>query len=357
MGMGYFFARRYDGLRRWWTRRAPEEHERQLLRLYWNRAELKKALAVLQDEQLVLQNKIKQHEGATRRSEEQLRQLQAHLGEPDAGAHALVYFQLRALWAAGTTRLNGFSDELRRQQEERERRRHQSACEAQRAAELAELDERLSNARAIADTLQSRLHVLEQRRLELRAFWHYFERRDLAREIGSLRSKWEQPATEITDLSDERASLSSTLLPEFPGLSVEGRRIVNTATIAFAEFLVACLPNRGLALLAKKAMAIEVYDAAYGSRAEQTQTMMQIATAFAAFADVERHLTALKEPTERLRARALYRSTGDTVPTPESVGEVAEHNSEQRAGNRDREVAKLNVLAEDCWSLGQCLLK
>ena len=44
--------------------------------------------------------------------------------------------------------------------------------------------------------------------------------------------------TLVTDLSDDRANLEETPPPEFSGISIDGRRVVNTAVIAYAQQLV-----------------------------------------------------------------------------------------------------------------------
>jgi hypothetical protein len=351
-----FLSKRWDALQRWWHRRAHEEHEQQLMQLYWNRAELKKELAALQEQQAALSDKAKNHEGAVRRADEQINLLQAHLGNPEVGPHALTYFQLRAVWKAASEKLAHFNGHLRREQEERERRRHSAEWEARRAAQLAELDAQQVNAQSAAEALESRVMLLESRLEKLRALWHYFKRRKLGQELATLREEWELAATAVTDLSDERVELASLPLPEFPGISLEGCRIVNTATIAYAEFLVTRLPHLGLAPLTKQAMLLQVYDAFCGSSAEYTRVMSLIKAALATIADLDRQLPALKEPTERIRGRALYRSTEDTVPLAESIGDVL-WEEPLPAGTLDRKHTKLNVLADDYWSVGQLMLK
>src|SRR5688500_18249582 len=77
--------------------RPPADDER-LLQLYWNRAELKKELSRLQDERHKLLEQLKNHEATFVRHSEQLLHLEEFLGNPETGAHALVYFQLRSLW-------------------------------------------------------------------------------------------------------------------------------------------------------------------------------------------------------------------------------------------------------------------
>ena len=44
--------------------------------------------------------------------------------------------------------------------------------------------------------------------------------------------------TLVTDLSDDRTNLEETPPPQFRGISIDGRRVVNTAVIAYAQQLV-----------------------------------------------------------------------------------------------------------------------
>jgi hypothetical protein len=351
-----FFTERWHFLRRWWAGDAHEEHERQLMQLYWNRAELKKALAAAQAENDALVDKVKNHEGAVRRAEEQIDLLQAHLGNPVIGPHALIYFQLRAVWKVASDRLTRFSTNLKREQEERERRRHSAEWQARRAEQIAELEASLTVAQSAAGSIELQIVALERDLEKVRALWHFFKRRELLRQLAGLRAEWEEAARQVTDLSDEHVELVSLPLPEFPGMSLEGCRIVNTALIAFTEFLVTRLPHRALAAVARQSITLQVYDAFFGTVAEYTRVMELTKAALAVYADIDRNLAALKEPTERIRGRALYRSTEDTVPLPESIGDVVWEET-LPAGTLSAKVNKLNVLTDDCWSIGQHLMK
>jgi chromosome segregation ATPase len=88
--------------------RQPEQDER-LLQLYWNRAELKKELTRLQDERMKLLEQLRNQETATARAKEQVQVLEEYLGNPEIAVHALVYFQLRAVWRAAGARLGRFA--------------------------------------------------------------------------------------------------------------------------------------------------------------------------------------------------------------------------------------------------------
>src|SRR5918992_5460922 len=75
----------------------PPEHEARLLQLYWNRAELKKELSRLQNEHHKLKETLRASEAATEQAHEQFAALEQYLGNPEAGAPALVYFSLHGL--------------------------------------------------------------------------------------------------------------------------------------------------------------------------------------------------------------------------------------------------------------------
>lgn len=359
MNLAWHWAR----LRRFWTGQPQPEHEQRLIQLYWNRAELKKELANQIEECHTLSEKLRAQEGAARRATEQQEQLQAYLGNPETGANALVYFQLRALWKLGTEQLSKFAAELRRQQDERERKRHQEEFEAQRAAKVASISEQLVNAQAVVATLQARIQHVTQRRADmgrwwLLGLWNYARRRDLAKELAHLQAESKAAAAQSTDLEEERGHAASLPFPEFPGLSVDGRRLINSAALAYAEFQIALLPNRGLAPLAKDAINVQVFDIKFGSREECARLMALTKAGLQALASGAQDLSMLKELTDRLRARIQYRNGQDTVPMAESIpGPATATVANAATESADRKASVLNVLVDDYWGVGKVLLR
>ena len=89
------------------------ESAEQLLKLYWNRAGVKRELKALRRERFELLDKLKEQEGAIVRAQEQLEGLERLLTNPLAAANAMVYFQLRHLWRTGAQRLEQFVDRVR----------------------------------------------------------------------------------------------------------------------------------------------------------------------------------------------------------------------------------------------------
>jgi len=116
-------------------RQAAEPTE-QLLKLYWNRADVKRELKALRRERFELLDKLKEQEGAIVRAQEQLEGLERLLTNPLAAANAMVYFQLRHLWRVGAQRLEQFGRELQVQREKRERAQLHDAEAAKRKRRL-----------------------------------------------------------------------------------------------------------------------------------------------------------------------------------------------------------------------------
>jgi predicted nucleic acid-binding Zn-ribbon protein len=335
------------------SRQAEDER---LLQLYWNRAELKKELTRMQAEREQLLERIQQADGATAKLREQMDQLEQHLGSPDAAMHALVYFQLRNLWATCATKVARFSQQLQRQQEERERRRQLIEFDQARRRELSELDRILGEAKASADGLETQLKLLERRLGDMNGLWNYVRRRRLTEEVDVLRNQWDVAATRVTDLSDDRADLEGREPPEFPGISVDGRRSVNTAVIAFAQQLAANLSSGGVAMLAKETTTKRVLDVRYGSREDCTKLMALLRDASGMISDRTDDLSGLKQATDTLRAAAAYRSDADTVPLTDSIGTLPVPSAPV-SGLETVNRAGINVLVDDYWDVYRALLQ
>lgn len=335
--------------------RRPVEDER-LLQLYWNRAELKKELTRLQDERHRLLEQIRNHESTFARNREQLVALEEFLGNPETGAHALVYFQLRSLWRATSAKVAHFAQQLQQQQADREQRRQVLEFDRNRRQQLADYDRRITDARSSADMLEAQLK-LDQAKLEsMRGFWNYAARRRLSEEMERERVEWDSAVMQVTDLSDDRTALETKPAPDFPGISIDGRRVVNTAVIAYAQQLVVAMSAGGLALLAKETTTKRVFDMKYGSREDCVRLMALLRDALATIKNEKDDLTGLKERTDALRSSATYRSDADTIPLTDSIGTLpmpATPVSGLEAGNR----AGVNVLVDDYWELYQALLQ
>ena len=328
--------------------RRPSAEEQRLVELFRNRAELKKELNALDDERHKLLDRLKLQEGATMRAEEQYAALEQYLGRPDEGYKNLAYFQLKGLWRAASKRLERFGADLARQQKDRERRAQLAEFERSKRARLADVDRELVEARVLADQLQAEQKLAQQRMTELSGFWNYFRRRKLADAIDARAARVEAAQTAVTDLGDARRAIESEPPPVFEGISLEGRRAVNLAIIAYAESLCDRLSAGGLADLARQTTLRRVFESGYGGREECLALMERTSQALS---DLERQaddLVDIKTRTERLRRVARYRGDSDPIPTQDSV-----HAEDSAA----RGAAAVNVLLEEYFEIYGVLLR
>ena len=316
----------------------PAEDQR-LVELFRNRAELKKELTALDEERARLLDRLKLQEGATMRVEEQLAALEQYLGHPDEGYKCLAYFQLRAVGRGAARRLEQFSNELARQQKDRERKQQLAVFERGKRERLDELDRELSEARVLADQLQAEQRLAEQQVEGLRGFWNHFRRVRLLESIAARRFRVDAALTQLTDLGDRRHEIESEPPPLFEGLSVEGRRAVNLAVIAYAEALHERLAAAGLADLVRESTLRRVYDSSYGGREECLALMQRAGRAVLELDRTQDDLADIKARADRLRAGLAYRSDGDTIP---------QHETLQSAGR---------VLLEEYWDVYRALLR
>jgi hypothetical protein len=337
-------------------RNSAQAEEERLMQLFQNRAGLKKAYADLQDEFHLLRDRLKQQEGATIRVQEQLDALGDQLGDPAAGFSALVFFQLRALWKLCHQQLANFATDLTRQQEARESARHEADSHARREALLADVGRRLEEASALADEERIRLASLQQHLDSLKAFWHYFTRRKLQREIDEQRQKMATADAAVGDLHAERSAAENEPLPEFLGISLEARRTINLAIIGYAEVLCERLHAIGLATRAKEVIARRVQEMNFGARAQCDALMAEIQKGFA-IARSERDVAVhVKGKIERYRVQCSYRNESDTVPTSDSLAEQSLEDVLKKTAKPAGGMS-WNVLAEDYWDLYTLMLR
>ena len=340
-----------DSLRRLADRlagRAPTVEDERLVALFQNRAELKKELHALDDERHRLLDRLKLQEGATMRVQEQYDALEQYLGRPDEGFKCLVYYQLHAVWRAAARRLDHVGTELARQQKDRERKAQVADFDRERRARAADVERELVEARVLADQLQAEQKLAQQRLAGMPEFWNYFRRRKLSDEIQSRAVRVESSLTQVTDLSDRLHEIAQEAPPAFEGLSVEGRRAVNLAVIAYAEWLCARLSSGGVAALARETTLRRVFESSYGGD-EDCLALMQLAgRAVADLDDIQDDLADIKARTDRMRRTVAYRSDADVIPMQESV---VGPDSAQRAQPVP------NVLAEEYWDVYKALVR
>jgi hypothetical protein len=198
---------------------------------------------------------------------------------------------------------------------------------------------------------------LSARRERLTRFWHYFKRRDLDHRLLGARGTLAECTTRLEQTRADAAALEAEQPPEFPGLSLEARRAINIATVAYAEVLCLRLADTPLMSLAKEAVGRREPVDAYGGRPECEALIALIARARVVMESKTNVAQDVKGRSDDMRLRARYRNAMDTTPTPESVS-LGE--SDLLAGSplgAQVAIRMPNVLAEDTWDMFRVLLR
>jgi hypothetical protein len=336
---------KWPGLRLPAVTRSDAAEDERLLKLFWNRAELKKELQSLDDELHNLRNRIKQQEGANSRLQEELEKLELLLGDAERGPDALVHFALRNLWRECRRQLGNFAADLRRQRQEHERKKQLAMFQNDRKERLKLAEQRLGEAHAAVEGERARLQDCERELERRRAFWHYFRRRELAVALEAQRARLAEVERQLADLREAQRTIEKEPWPEFPGLSIQGRRAVNLAVIAYAQLLVARLADVGLASEARLATHRRVQDERHGSRADCLARLDEVAAGIRLVKEQENIAPDIRKFADRLKQSVSWRNDEDVIPTPSSLPPAA---ADGQGGN---------VLIDDYWDVYQALLR
>jgi hypothetical protein len=320
-----------------------EVDDDRVLLLFRNRAELKKSYSGLQDEVQRLKDRVKQQEGATARVQEMLQGLEDRLAHPETAYPALVFYQLRELWSLGRMLLTQFVAELVAQQEERERRAFLAEFNRRQFLRRQDVEANLRAAEMRAGEARAAVVELEQGEQRLQRFWHYFKRRALRQQAQAANLQALLCVQDLDSARSARDALDAEGAPEFAGLSLDARRAINLAAVAYAQILSNRLAQGPLVELAREAAGRrEPPRDDYGDRPRCEVTMGEIARGRALLQQRTNLPQEIKQCLDRLRELAKYRNVSETAPTAKSLAVTHEGSK---------------VLVEDLWEIYRVLLR
>jgi hypothetical protein len=327
---------------------ASEDNEggfdERLVALFRNRAQLKKSYQDLQTDFFRLQEQLKNANASTRRAEERLEAIERLMAKPEAGYNGLVYFQLRALWRSCNDQLVQFAEELARQQEEKERKKLAQKFNADRSHRLGDVNDLLHRIKDEASEIAEEILTLEEKRKGLSGIWNYFRRRSLDARAAEKKAEQDAARTRVDELLDKRLEIEGETPPDFDAISVEGRRIINIAVVAYAHHLHQYFSQFDIARLAREAVTRPIQDLKYGSEEECTRLISQIQELMLGLKDRHLQLVGLKELAQEIRRHAEFRSEEETVPVASSLDEMV-------LGPNAGPGPRVNVLSDEFWDI------
>ncbi|MEO0420911.1 MAG: hypothetical protein AAF184_01150 [Pseudomonadota bacterium] len=320
--------------------------------LFKNRAELKKAFSELRAECDHLRDRLAAVEGDPGQSNQRLAALEQRLSERETAYPALVYFQLRGLWRFCHNQLIEFSEQLQEQHLGRERMDQEKGFRAQQQHSVASFDERL--ARIGQEYARERQTIIDQqaRIAALKGFWNHFKRRAIREEISHQEAVVAEVRGRVEQLRQERQAQLDREPPGFSGLSVEARRKINLAVLAFAQYLFVEFSENSLAAFSRKAMTSSITEVAYGSQRDCEALMEIIERSMQQMANKRGYADELKLRARHLKVKAQFQGEQATVPTAESMMTFPLEFHQGQAGVQ----VDVNILADDYWSVSEALI-
>ena len=332
-----------------------EPEQDSLLKLYWNRAVVKRELVTLKRDHYELLEKLEHQESAILRSQSQLEGLERLLTNPLAAANAMVYFQLRHMWRVASLKLEQFGKELMLQREKRERTQLHNAVLSKRNRRLAAIEVKLE------ELLQKRKRTLEEcLRLEqnlarTNVLVRLFTGPSLRNRIQGMKHNGAALEERIEEFKEVIEKIQGEPLPEPDGLSLESRRLINMATISLAQHLTLHFAEHDLARLAKKATKRSVADMKFGDRRVCDQMVERVREKVDALNSDKRLPDQVKRRADMLMNKVKYQHESDATPANDSLSEIVIAPEEDSHAQLERRPLKINVLEDDFWDLSEVL--
>jgi hypothetical protein len=333
------------------TEEGGDEQE-QLMRLFWNRAELKKELEQLRDDCHRLSEEIKKQEGKTLRVQERLQQLELRLANPEHSMTVVVFYQLRGIWEHCHSRLAALSAELDRAHYDKGQRQHMAAFTRKVNDSLAGVQAELKAMTEKAELLSARIKALREKRGLRRGIWNIFARRKLTAEINELRADRRLYRFRIAELAEEIRVRSASEAPEFEGVDIASRRNINITLIAYAQELYLHFADRDLAARAREAAIRQMTDVSYGNKRDCRALSKYIEDRMKLLAADDKLQTRVQVRAERLARNVTYRQDNDAVPSAAVLGSIPI----LKPDGRERGEVAVNILGEEYWDVFAILL-
>jgi len=330
----------------------------QLLRLFWNRAELKREFAKVQRERERMIDQLRAQESLVLRSQQRLEQLEGLLADPARAANAAVFYQLRGIWAYGKRRLARLARDLSFRQQEREGQREVGRFEEHRQAALMAIERRLQPLEQRRTQLESELVAVHAQRLERTGFWNYFARRRLDAQQVSLTAALKSVDEQVERYTRARSEKlkEKVDVPEVVG--IDGKRFVNLSVIALAQELLLEFSEKDVAAHARDASLRQVNEASYGDIQTCRELSRLIEGVLRRVERMDELAGRVRRRAEYLRVIANYRRDSDTTPAPDGLSSIPvelTRDGEPWPVKGSQEV-QVNILADEYWDIHSVLL-
>lgn len=327
----------------------PEDNEMEsekLLNLYWNRAELKKEFAELRNEKFELQERVKEHEGATARLQEKLEQLENLLLDPAWVYNIVTHFQLRGLNLKCQTKISKFAEKLKRQREQRQHSQLVDDWNERRSEEVHVVEQQIGEQRLQAQMLEDRLQAERHRLATMSGFIKLFRGRSLTTSLDKIAANIDAAQCNERALFGELARIQDRDPPDTQGLDVATKRVINFMILAFAQQQFLALRENDMACLAKESGEKSAGAINYGGKKACEAILARISSKLEGLSHSTDSAGELQTRAKMIADSATFRDQDDAVPTAASVSVIYEFGSDGTVKE-----SELNLLGENFWNL------
>ncbi len=303
---------------------APEvvEDNDKLVDLFRNRAELKKEFAALRDEKYQLQDRIKQHEGATARVQQKMDHLESLLLDREWVHNVVAFYQLRHLAAHCNLKLSRFAEELKQQREQRVHGRTLDAWNEQRDGQAAKFEGEMAEHRLQVQLLEDQLQAERHKLTAMNGVSKIFRGRSLQTEIDLIVARIDAGQAREQELLQSLDTVYNATPPDHGGLDDATKRSINFMILSFAQQLYLHFAEDDLAQLAKEASEKSVGAVNYGTKYECDEIIERIEKRWDSMESVIHCADVLQRRAKLIARHAVYRNDEDVIPAAGSVATV-----------------------------------
>ena len=310
-------------LRTIFVREAPEdEQDDKLVDLFRNRVELKKAFATLRDEKYDLQERVRYHQGATARVEQQMAHLESLLLDPAWVHNVTAFYQLRRLAMHCQKKLERFAEELKQQREKRAHGKTLDSWNTEREGEVDRINAALGEQRVAVQILEDQLQSARQRLESMNSVSRMLQGAALERELETVEAKIESGQRDERALLEQLEELDKRPPPDHEGLDIRTKRSINFMILAFAQQLYLHYEDDELSELAKEASEKSVGAVNYGGKKACDEIFARLAKRKAEVESATGFTDALQMRARLIAERAAFGHKDDAVPVAASVSTV-----------------------------------
>jgi hypothetical protein len=332
----------------------PEPEETQyndkLVDLFRNRSELKMEFATLRDEKYQLQDRVKQHQGATARVQQKMDHLENLLLDRKWVHIVVTFYQLRRLSAHCNAKLARFAEQLKQQREQRLQGKLVDAWSEERDERVKYLQAQLSEQRLQTQLLENKLLAERQRLMTMGGVEKMLRGKKLVAEIEEL-----QLRVNVTNSkeSESRYSLENALNlspPKHEGLDVATKRSINLMILAFAQQLYLHFEEDNLAAMAKEASEKSVGAINYGTKAECDVIIARIERRWDSMDNVASYAEVLQKRAKFIADNVIYRDADEAVPITGTAATVFQIDENGVVKTKDA-----NIIGDNYFGISKVL--